>query len=277
MAEAVTHGDAEGDGKETGPQCVRLNGWRQGCVVSSVDIVRLRDAGLLHREVAGHFGLVLTQDCDLVNDSYEAEPEVELLLGNSVSTANPLLLGNRNPRTLHLKVGAAGAEQVYEFRAHERCSVPRPQLEIISPDPALVLTRKDLLMVLDWVTNRYRRPAFPDAFNERRRPATKKLEKLLAKQAAYVEYVLLQLNTQADPPPDNAPYKVTLLVVMRGDYYADEKKHRTVQKQFTIPFAAALDSCAGVEVEEFETLPRRAINLEDLARYQFWDTAEYSS
>ncbi|MDD3179480.1 MAG: hypothetical protein PHQ04_03930 [Opitutaceae bacterium] len=60
-----------------GPEKIRATGWRQGSVIerqsASEKLQTLLDGtppGLSH-------WLVLTQDCDLVNGSYEKEPEVD--------------------------------------------------------------------------------------------------------------------------------------------------------------------------------------------------------
>lgn len=105
---------------------------------------------------------VLSQDCDLFQDSLEKEPYAEFFCIKFRDTPNHSLMYGKNPRILHLVEN----ETVYEVLIHQRIRVAREcLLEHIAIELNQRLSEESLRLLLFWMTNRYNRHAFPDAFN----------------------------------------------------------------------------------------------------------------
>jgi hypothetical protein len=87
-----------------GPQNIKDRGWRQGSVLPTelahrVAVSRFPDWGADDRAI------IISQDCDIVHDSYEVEPFVELIRAKHSSVENGLTRHGRNPRRLQLDAG----------------------------------------------------------------------------------------------------------------------------------------------------------------------------
>lgn len=174
-------------------------GWRQGSVVAAasldVFIEMLDAAGKTKVEKARASGevvpFVVSAWCDVVSRDFEAEPETEFILGMKIQMPDPGYSRLKSSRVLDTEVGASGS--FLRLNQTLRVVLPRLKLMELERDKTCEPKPDQLEKVQRWLANRYARPTFATAFNERMRdtfersPVKKALEKLS-------EHVYLRVN-----------------------------------------------------------------------------------
>jgi hypothetical protein len=207
-----------------GPQSIKDYGWRQGSLLPDdlaqrAAATRFADWGPEDRAV------LVSQDCDVVHSSYEVEPVVELIRAKISAVENALTRHGRNPRRLQLEAGAAG---FLDFSVHDRWTVARGTLESHPPEPSLSIVGESLHVLVEWIAKRYTRPAFPDAFNDRRTASTKKIEKELKKNGKLITGLFLAIAPNGECSAEEN-YKVALRVTATKETLATKGVSRERQ------------------------------------------------
>jgi hypothetical protein len=194
-----------------------LREWRQGSVLPQTAARNLRLTS--ENNAQTHCVVVVSHDCDIVNPDHE--PEVEVIVGQIVCTADGNLTGGKNSRKLHLNW--THQDQVcLELRASEKRRIPKSALATVLPEAGFTLDAKNLATLRFWLGARYNRAAFPDAFNNRLRKTKvgDDIIKILKPLGNLVTGVYVQLDTQEELPAENPkpPYRVTLFLAFEpGD------------------------------------------------------------
>lgn len=196
------------------PLWTRGTSWRQGSVLAKDAAEAL---GLVHPEPeAKAVAVVISHDCDLTCDNLDAEPDVEVVLGRIVGTANGNFVGGKSPRTLHLSMMRAGTEVIVELVATQKRICPKDVLAMFQPDGAFELHGRGLAVLRSWLSARYNRSAFPDAFVDRMR-ATKfdvKLAKLLEPNGHLISHVFFDLDRgKVVERQEGDPYELSIVLV----------------------------------------------------------------
>jgi hypothetical protein len=229
------------------------------CLAERIAASRFADWGSDDRVV------VLSQDCDVVHGSYDAEPTAELIRAKPSSQADGLIRHGRNPRRLQLAVGAL----FLNFSVHDRWNIQRSELESTGPDPEIAVDGDARHVLTEWVAKRYTRPAFPDAFNVRREAANKKIERELKKHGELITGIFLAIK-----PHDECGDGTNYIVALRVTAGKATLTNKSVESQLvttTKQVADALDACAGIEVVDYGLVSEAEFTLEDLQYFQRWD------
>lgn len=139
--------------------------WRQGSVLAESDAVTL---GLVEAEESSKRVVVITHDCDL---PHAAEVNVEVIVGSIVAQADPMYIGARNPRKLHLRyIAPSGNEVCLEISHSDLQVVPKSNFtQIGNPDGGMPLDSGEKRALKQWLAARYGRPAFPNELETRLR------------------------------------------------------------------------------------------------------------
>ncbi len=249
------------------------NGWRQG---SSIP------AGVLSKFLGelpqfwpppgpDDCFVVVSQTCDLLHHCLEAEPLAEVLLCRRISQADGALLYRKNPRRLHVEVTNHQGAIVLEALACEKFSIPRTCLAGLTPDSELALPSGVVSTIAAWLANRYLRPAYPDAFNERLRPVRKKLDDLQKREGRYFERLLLNLEPPDEELGDGDTYSMVLWCVLHPDFVADESAISAAE-QVADSLLTILQPLRGVEAEACEVRLPAEVSLHDLRAFRDWHT-----
>lgn len=264
-------------GARVGVGRIIANGWEQGSVLTHNVLRALADAGLLTRVPASErtVGIVLSQSCDIVNHSYELEPEIEVWLVTQVTAPDAQYFSLKNPRRLHLEAEGDAGPCWFDVEGHARASAPRWALEVVQPATAVRLPTAKVRLLIDFLINRFQRPAFPDEFNRRRRKADRKIEQVLKKYAPQIYRLYARLNT-FDELTDGTAYEVKLYLLVSQVDYADDETRRVLD-QAAARISAALESCDDIDVVDFLVIPDISVRLSDLRRWTPWDIAEFSA
>lgn len=149
------------------PDWKRNTPWRQGHVLSPGSVAAL---GLSTPESSSRAtAIAISHDCDLAQDA-KNEPNVEIILGRIIDSANGNFSHSKNPRCLHLSCTGGTDHVVIELLATAKRSIPKEGgngLARHAPDQKMRLTPKETTILQHWLAARYRRAAFPDEFDRR--------------------------------------------------------------------------------------------------------------
>jgi hypothetical protein len=251
----------------------RGTNWRQGQV--------------LPQDAALHFGLanaadpeatcvvVVTHDCDLANDNLEAEPFVEVIVGRTVENAGGNFTWAKAPRTLHYPVVRQGVAAYVELVATAKVQLCKSDLAQFQPDPGFHLDGPTLAVVRNWLSVRYNRAAFPDAFVTRMKDtkADAKLAKALELHGKNISFTYFDLDKgQCVERAEGDPYRLSIVLVFNPgddpDLAADaadaaaEAVERAVAGRLPEEGESIrLDACFAVSEDDIRVSQARVLNL----------------
>jgi|GEM_PF-1825887 len=246
-------------------------GWRQGSII---------EAGAIEHELlAGHAAanafLVLNQTCDLINDSLEKEPVVELLPLARVAKADTALLNGRNPRKIHFGMVVDGTPCHVEAFAPGILTIDRKLLLERKPSLRWLLDTPELKSLLAWRAARYLRTAFPDAFENRLKPVFKDFRILVEGMHEHLH----SLHIRVDPfgPLDECDsYEVDLLLVVRRSSH-DVRETRDTVTTASKKLENLINSATGLVCTSCKVRAPHEINLEEIEGYLRWERYDYLS
>ena len=218
------------------------------------------------------FAVVITQDCDLVCESYAAEPFVEVVR----ATKTPRLLGeltySKSFRKLHLPLDQADGQSIpVQLSVHDKAKASRRLLEKDKPRTDLRLSDKNKQTLIGWLVQRYRRDPFPDAFMGRLKgddgKGEKKLRKLLEDWGTEIVAILVSLSTE-DELVDGTPYKMMVHLVFEEEYLEGGGSRDELEKGVLEPFRDWVSELKGIEADVTDIMLTSdvAINLNDRKR-----------
>lgn len=246
-------------------------GWRQGAILGPAIAEHARTVAPAGVAVSDRDWLVVTShDCDLLNDSLEKEPVVEVLRAEVVrhATLDRQQRWGRNPRALQIAVPRGASQIVLRCRVHERWTLPR---QLLADEPPLErLDQRTTRMIAEWLAKRYIRAAFPTEFDRRWRPKQKDWVKLLGDFSSSIQGVYLRLSTQ-DELKSEVPYKCHVFVAAPVSVASNPEWGQTKDKieqdvgKFWGQFHPGIE-CVGVEVLRTDEL-----TLADIDSHQRFD------
>lgn len=198
--------------EEALPQWSRETPWRQGHVLCAKARAALE---LHHDEIHSTCAVVISHDCDLASDLH-SEPHVEVIIGRVVASTNGNFSWGKAPRTLHLPMQRDGAMVTVELVTTSKRLVPKSALANFKPDGAFALDGKGIAVLRSWLSTRYNRAAFPDAFVQRmqKTKAAEKLAKKLEPHGGLISFVYFSLDDgKVLERPDGEPYELSIVLV----------------------------------------------------------------
>ncbi len=139
--------------------------WRQGHLLTPEAALAF---GFSHQESPDlTCVVVISHDCDLANDALPIEPDVEVIVGRRVQKGDGNYYWAKAPRTLHIDTVHNSSGAVIELVATAKRVIPKKELASFTPDTSYALPGKSLSALRSWLSVRYNRTAFPDAFVNR--------------------------------------------------------------------------------------------------------------
>jgi hypothetical protein len=205
------------------PKWTRETLWRQGHVLTTQAALA---AGLWVDDKTCI--VAISHDCDLAND-VELEPNVEIIVGRLVATANGNFCWGKSPWTLHLTITREGLEIIVELVMTNKRSLAKRLLAGFNPDGAFTLDGQRLGVLRAWLSARYNRAAFPDSFVDRMRKTKLdgKLAKVLEPQGQLISFVYFDIDRgQNLEREEGDPYELSIvLVYYPGDEPDSAEEH----------------------------------------------------
>jgi hypothetical protein len=162
---------------------------------------------------AGTIALVVTYDCAVVCGDFVGEPWVQILLAFPCKLDKAYARG-RHERRLHFEVEVDGRLQAYETSAALFVQVERSVLLNCEPSRSFSLDAQNKKYLIVWVAERFRRETWPDAFNDRLKPAQRRLKRLWTRYNNYVTGLYLRLNPFDEISEGN--YEVSVIVAVEA-------------------------------------------------------------
>ncbi|MFZ0295496.1 MAG: hypothetical protein WAL52_17940 [Candidatus Sulfotelmatobacter sp.] len=142
----------------------RTTPWRQGHLLSdeALSALNVKSVQSPERTVV----VVISHDCDIAATPAK-EPKVEVISGRLIDKPSGDFVHAKNARTLHLRFVRDDKEQWVELSAAEKLAIAKADLADFAPRSDLGLDQVGRSTLQRWLAARYRRSAFPEAFEKR--------------------------------------------------------------------------------------------------------------
>jgi hypothetical protein len=129
------------------------------------------------------FLIPILYDCALIEESFEKEPWAQVVLCCGCDIPDGNFKFGKNSRKIDFPIFIDGVETYQRIEAIGFCQLEREQLLLATPDKNVTWPDKGLEQLLNWISERYRQPTFPDEWNQRLAKQKKQLDKLCKNQA----------------------------------------------------------------------------------------------
>ena len=216
--------------------------WRQGDVLTDEAVKIL---GLQYPENTDDiFAVVISHDCDLTATA-DREPESEIIVGRRIAQMGGDSYG-KTARRLHIEYQTDSGSVVLELTATAKISVNKQKLFATDPRRDIWLDGRGIGILQRWLSARYYRAAFPEAFEDRLRSAIipgkrtfpRKIEYILAEGGMHIRALLFDLDEGKDIERTTPEDLYQLGIIVLYDSLQDE------------PTAAGAATKAAAELEE---------------------------
>lgn len=243
-------------------------GWRQGILLKPEGDRLAQNA--LHNVGYDDLLLIVSQNCDLVQGSFENEPWFEVLCIHPLNgEPNGGYLGGKNSRRIEFSTTAFGDNSGNWYALpHERHLIDR-QLLLEDIGPTESIDDQTLKMILSWLSRRYTRVAFPEAFVQRMDARKSQIGKKFARLNPLVANVYIRLDPFEEIGTEDS-YTVELILVMDAKDFDDQEKYQQCE-EIRKQLEGQLAKCDGIEVEDIGIESTADVTIEDLKGYREWD------
>ena len=140
--------------------------------------------------------LIATYDCAVISKSFDDEPWVQILIAFPVEY-NKQFASGRNSRRIHFYAGLNEELIAYEINAKSICQIERELLLDLNREEGVSLSPESIFDLKNWLSERFRQDAWPDAFNNALAPANKRLKSFWKRYKDFITGLYIKLG--ADP------------------------------------------------------------------------------
>ena len=198
------------------PGYFRINNWRQGDVIEDKSAIKalLKKSYGCKLSILPELLVIISQNCDILNQKLEDEPFIDFIIG-CFNKKDKILLQGRNPRKLQIEHDKG----VIGFVIYNILRVEKTVFEEVNPaKSSVIFDRKDIKQVVNWVSKRYIRAAFPDEFM--RRLPKKHMEKA-QKNSLMNDVSLIYIDVCNEELQANQDYHIIIIAGVKHD--SDQK------------------------------------------------------
>ena len=232
------------------------SGWTQGSVLPETLRREVQRAPFAPDAEDDEIAIVITQGCDAIQGDCIAEPALEVVLARPISRVDPNLKALKNPRLLHVDIFRTDrTRQPIEVSVWRRGFIERRLLLDVAPaaDWAVPVDSLDLIVLL--FSRRYDRVAFPEAFVERFRAVSARLEKHIERSASQIAGVYLRVEPDdVDYPleedPELHPYDVRMYFMMSDALSKDDAQQSKIYSQLKNDLLPLMNKTPGLKGKE---------------------------
>ncbi|MGD9108117.1 MAG: hypothetical protein PVI75_02995 [Gammaproteobacteria bacterium] len=184
-----------------------------------------KNSPLISQDFVKNPGLyvVISQSCNMLHDSLEDEPDIELLYLEKIDSIDGNYQYGKNPRKIHICIKHGKNKECYLCHIKNRIFIQRTILQDITPSKEYVVEKKVIDSLVNWIIKRYNRAAFPDAFNERLRKSKKSIKDILEKNVDNVHGIFIQLEPEIELD-DDKNYEITLRLIFPSHIVTNEER-----------------------------------------------------
>jgi hypothetical protein len=213
--------------------------WRQGCALTdeTVEKFALRDPRAPELTLV----VVISHDCDLAA-SPDKEPEVELIVGRLIEKADGNFTHAKTPRVLHIEFATPDGGNFVELSATKKVRVAKSDFAGHEPRREFQLGPTEQSILQRWLGARYRRAAFPDAFEKRLNEsgASARLTKILKPAGKHICAIFFDVDdgneVQRNDPNDSYALTIVLLYTSQPNSAESEAVALKVREQIESVF-----------------------------------------
>lgn len=172
----------------------RSTPWRQGSILDQETFDAFAESRPATHPKAD-IAVVVSHDCDIAANPY-IEPVVEVIPGTFLIKEDGSLTHAKEARKLHLAITdpSTGQSRFVELKATGKFQIRKEQLADHVPSSKLFVTAKGLEILRRWLSARYRRHAFSDAFEKRFDNVEGKFREILKKSSDHLRAILFDLD-----------------------------------------------------------------------------------
>ncbi|HMF79430.1 MAG TPA: hypothetical protein VK604_27465 [Bryobacteraceae bacterium] len=244
-------------------------GWRQGTLIP----LELLLAGTTfpHRSPlrGDELAILISHDCDIAHKWYSAEPFIEFLIARPISEDKDQgQLTGKHPRLFQLEYPHDPRHKLFGVDINDKHRVFRQLL--VGKQPVGALDPDVVRLVTSWVAKRYTRPALPDEFNERCRPARDKIANLLKKKGQLITNLLLALEPEDEELEEGENYTLMLVACCTRETWEHTSKNIEAIALVS-SISDHLRNCKGIDVREPLLRSEHQMTLEDVRELIRWD------
>lgn len=242
-------------------------GWKQGVLLSPNDAA-LRQGAHYKIDDTDRL-LIVSQTCDLVQGSFDREPYFEVLCIHPLGQVpSGECQGGKNSRRIEFSLGADDQISHWYALPFERHVLAR-ELLLDSRPNNVVDDENVLAMILRWLSRRYTRTAFPEAFVDRLNTRKKEIAKKFGRLNPYVSGVYIRLDP-FDELDSSSKYDVEVIFVMEAEKFDDPDQHRECS-DIANQLEAQLGKCLGIEITDLSLESTASLTIEELKGFREWD------
>lgn len=249
--------------------------WRQGDTLSNDDAVRI---GVMNDPSNNSIVVVISHDCDLAA-SPSTEPDVEVIVGRVVDRSDGRFTLAKNPRKLHLPFEGSGGEIWVELSSAAKTKISKETWIGIEPCRDLLLPGNRRSILQHWLAVRYRRAAFPEAFNQRlsNTSLNETLAKILEPSGEYIRAIFFNVDegdeVKREGPDDTYTLDIYLIFDTSVDPGKAEEAAREATEKIVKEFKAKL--CVGgswkqIELRSCELMSDEALSYKQSLYFRRW-------
>ncbi len=266
--------------------CLRAEGWKQGCLIHSQYAEQITAAAIdfyNKDETSDIWLVVLTQDCDLVRNT-DVEPFVEILAMKKLPNIPNNPIRGQSARSLHLSLEISGDTHWFEGNIHDRFRIRKESLCDLGCETTLIFKENEHRFLRQWLARRYTRAAFPDRFETHLASTQGRVKSLFkSPEAKLISTVYIAIDNE-DIGVDEDYFIRVILTVLSEDL-EDVKKRNLIddfEERFISVFEGrphirfALKTLDDAESYDVRVLPEEDVTLSMLRKYKRFD-ADYRS
>ena len=237
---------------------VAEQGWCTGAVVPQGMLPaiaqHLTRPGAAAVEVAAdHWLVVVSQTCDVVARTLEAEPFVEVLNCKPIKKPRAQYRDFRSTRILDFRPNRDTHEAV-ALSAHavaDRYLVPRELLRDQPPDADRHLSSEAAQRIMAWYALRAGRPSWPDAFVKRiDKDSEDALEAAIEPLKEDIAEVRVGIAEKDQELGDDQAYHVAVYFIVDAEIWESDVEGREAINTAFATFVSKLNGCDGIEVDQ---------------------------
>lgn len=253
---------------------IRENQWKQGAVLPSSLVDRLN----LPKDIqvsSGDMFILITQDCDIVCNSFQNEPFVEFLHAQKVAPCDydkGCTMG-KNPRVYHFESSDRGKE-FFKIHSYSKYSLDRKALAEVSPSGRMV-NPYELSAVKDWLSRKYLRVALPDEFNKRLSRGLSKVRKVLKSSGKDISAIYIGLSDLGELN-ESSDYTVVFTLVVPSDVFKGGMTAMREPQKVKSAFEKLIDDSDGIN-GLVVLASRDKVTLEMVMHYMHWNVYDHLS
>lgn len=222
--------------------------------------------------------VVISHDCDLAA-SPSTEPDVEVIVGRKVDSPDGRFTLAKNPRKLHLPYEGPDGEMWVELSSAGKAKISKETLADIKPCRDLLLPGNQRATLQHWLAVRYRRAAFPDAFNDRLSNTSLKetIAKTLEPLGEHIRAIFFEVDegneVKREGPDDTYTLDIYLIYDTSVDPDKAEATAREAAKNIAVEFQAKLFEGGNwkyIELRWCEAMSDEALTFKQSQYFRRW-------